>query len=74
MPLTLTRVTRNSTHADITALQMACNDLTLYVITLASRPWSCDLRALPPHAAVLEQARADLAALQDALREAESTP
>lgn len=74
MTLTLTRVTRNSTYADITALQMACNDLALYVVTLAARPWSCDLRSLPPHAAVLEQARADLAALQDALREAEGQP
>lgn len=74
MTLTLTRVTRNSTYADITALQMAAFNLGLYVDTLAARPWSCDLRSLPPHAAVLEQARADLAALQTALGEAERQP
>ena len=74
MTLTLTRVTRNAGHADITALRMACMDFALYVNTLAARPWSCDLRSLPPHHVVLEQARADLAALQDALREAEGHP
>lgn len=74
MTLTITRVTRNSSYADLSALNAARFDLAQYVETLAARSWSCDLRALPPHHAVLEQARADLAALDDAVREAGEQP
>lgn len=72
--LTLTHAARNSTYADIAALQAARFDLAQFVDTLAARPWSCDLRSLPPHHAVLDQARADLAALDDACREAGDQP